>query len=102
MSLKIHASDADRQRAYRDRQRAGRQLAPAPRRVTGHASSRPARLQWLAAEVMKLSAEYQAWLDRLPDNLANSSTAGQLQEVIEQLDEVHAILEAVSPPRVGA
>lgn len=102
MSLKLHGSDADRQRAYRDRQRAGHRLAPPPQRGSGPAPSRPARLEAVAAELLKLSAEYQCWLDHLPDNLANGSTAGQLMEVIAQLDEAHAILDAVVPPRVGA
>jgi hypothetical protein len=98
MSRKLYSSDAERQKAYRERKRLPvlpRQKPPPPR------PSRPARLRLLAAEVDALRGEYQRWLDRIPPNLAEGTAAMQLQEVVAQLEEVGALLDAVAPPAVG-
>ena len=53
------------------------------------------------AEVRTLSAEYQNWLDRLPSNFADGQRAAEIEEVIAQLDDACAILEAIEAPAVG-
>lgn len=109
MSHRIYASNAERQRAFRARQLGSTAavvpprsppLPPKGRKVPAN-PSRPARIQVLLAEVRQLSSEYQGWLDRLPSNLAEGQVAAQLEEVVAQLDEACAILEAINPPAVG-
>jgi hypothetical protein len=51
--------------------------------------------------LQNLSEEYQAWLGSIPASLAAGSTAAEIEEVIAQLDEAHAVLEALELPRVG-
>ena len=57
--------------------------------------SKPQRWQDAVAELMELQADYQAWLDGLPDSLADTPTADALRAVCE-LDL--SVLE-VPPPR---
>ncbi len=101
MSQQLYANNAERQRAYRAR----RQAEPAPTRprlgTAARKKSRPARLALLIAEVQNLSSEYQNWLERLPENLAEGTTAAQLGQAIAQLDEVRALLEDLELPVVG-
>jgi len=106
MSDRLYANSADRQRAYRERQRAARTSQPViPEAVASgrppRPPSRPARILALAADVRGLSAEYQNWRDRLPENLAEGETAARLEDVIAQLDDLAATLEAIDPPTVG-
>ena len=44
---------------------------------------RPKRWAATLAELRTLQAEYQAWLDQLPESLAESRTAGLLEEVCD-------------------
>ena len=47
-------------------------------------------------ELVDLQADYQAWLDRLPENLRSSAVAEQLEAVCDlDLDS----LQDVEPPR---
>jgi hypothetical protein len=104
MSHRIYASNADRQRAFRARRLGSAAAAPPlppPCRKAPANPSRPARINSLLSETLRLSTEYQSWLDRLPPNLAGSRIAAQLEEVVAQLDEACAILEAIDPPTVG-
>lgn len=103
MSHRLYASDAERQRAYRERQKASGPalLRAAPPTRAPAEPSRAARIGLLGAAARKLSAEYQNWLDRLPGNLKDREVAAHLEEVISQLDEVSSILEAIEPPTVG-
>lgn len=105
VSHRLYANDAERQRAYRERQRLEharadtgppRARAPAPREAP-----RSARLRATQAEVRKLAAEYQNWLDHLPTNLAEGKTAADLEEVIAQLEEAAELLEDIDLPAVG-
>jgi len=65
------------------------------RRPADH-RSRPQRWRDAVAELLELQSEYQAWLDGLPENLANSVTAEALQMVCElDLSE----LASIEPPR---
>ena len=58
--------------------------------------SRPQRWHDAVRTLLDLQDEYQAWLDNLPDGLAESATAHRLQAICT-LDL--AELETVEPPR---
>ena len=87
-------TNAQRQRRYRERHKARQpQLhyqRPQDRR------SRPQRWQDAVRTLLDLQDEYQAWLDNLPDNLAESVLAHKL-EAICMLDL--GALESIEPPR---
>lgn len=101
MPTRHHQSNADRQRAYRERLRlAVDQPAPAlvkkpPRRT------RPARIATLVHMARELANEYAAWLEAIPENLAGGALAEDLQTAIGQLEEIADIAEAIEPPRIG-
>lgn len=102
MSLKKFESTAERQRAYRQRLKmklAGLPSAPLPPPTTARKRSRPQRLATALAELQALSGEYQAWLNKLPENLSDSALAEQLQEAIDELDAAADTLEALDLPR---
>ena len=73
-------SNAERQRRYRQRRAQG---APAIRFVErkGRALSRPARWAAAVGTLRHLQAEYEAWLERLPEPLHDTPTGKRLAEV---------------------
>jgi hypothetical protein len=81
-------TNAERQQRYRERRKAQqprlRYVRPNDRR------SRPARWADAVDTLRELQAEYQAWLDNLPEQLQGTALAEKLEEVcsldIEQLD----------------
>ncbi len=85
---------AERQARYRAAHADG---APRVRyRKPADGRSRPQRWREAMAELLALEGDYQAWLDALPENLANSPTADGLRAVCElDLSE----LAGVEPPR---
>jgi len=87
-------SDAERQARYRAARAAG---VPAVRthRPADH-RSRARRWHDAVAELTALQARYAAWLDALPDNLQDSTTAEALQ-AIRDLDLTE--LQEIDPPR---
>ena len=85
---------AERQARYRAKQAAGtptlRYRKPIDRR------SRVQRWCDAVAELQDLQDEYQAWLDALPQNIADSATAEALRAICDlDLSE----LESIVPPR---
>lgn len=85
---------AERQARYRAAHADGapklRYRKPADRR------SRPQRWRDAVAELVELQADYQTWLDVLPENLTDSATAEALRAICElDLSE----LEGIAPPR---
>ncbi len=86
---RLHASAADRQRAYRQRVAERWSGPPAVQPLSDkrkRSPSRPARLSQLLRDVQALAAEYEDWLTALPEPLQNSSVADKLSETIEQLN----------------
>jgi hypothetical protein len=85
---------AERQARYRASHAQGvskvRYRTPADRR------SRPQRWHDAVAELLDLQNDYQAWLDAVPESLADSATADALR-VICDLDLTE--LANVEPPR---
>ena len=87
---KLRPSDTAQSAAPRDKP-AGSSRPTAPRRPP-----RPQRWAAAVATLVALQEEYRAWLDGLPENLADSRTADKLQAITEiDLDE----LQAIDPPR---
>ena len=87
-------TDAERQARYRAARASG---APAIRirRPADH-RSRACRWKDVVAELTKLQAEYDAWLQNLPENLQDTATAEALR-AISELDL--AELQAIVTPR---
>lgn len=99
MSKRLYHSAAEKQRAYRERLRQSPPPAmpkPKPRRRT-----RPQRLLDLESATRELAEEYQDWLDAMPQSLSESNLAGELQEVIDQLQDIADELAAIEAPRIG-
>jgi hypothetical protein len=87
-------TDAERQARYRATRAAGK---PAIRtRRPADLRSRAQRWRDAVGEVLLLQAQYAAWLDALPANLADSATAEALQAICD-LDL--SDLESIEPPR---
>ena len=89
-------SNAERQRRHRERLKAGQ---PPPRvRYRRPKDKRSKARRWSEAvqELVDLQAEYQAWLDSLPENLRSSAVAEQLEAICDlDLD----VLQDMEPPR---
>lgn len=93
---KLYANAAERQRAYRERLK--RPDVPTPE-AQPKKWTRPQRFKRAQKTLEDLSAEYQNWLETLPENLSGSEQAGHLKETIEQFQEVLSILEDIELPR---
>ena len=96
--MKQYQSAAEKQRAYRDRKRAGT-LPPKPPRATPRPKSRPQRLAAVEAELRDLSDGYRHWFDGLPENLAGSQLAADLEQIVDQLENLADEVAAMEPPR---
>lgn len=98
---RIYADRAEQMRAYRQRLKetlpepVPATVVPPPKRPR----SRPARLQVLAEAVQALHADYEAWLDNLPETLTDSPTGQRLAETVEQLEQASDILASIDPPK---
>ena len=87
-------TDAERQARYRAARTSGAPLIRT-RRAADH-RSRVRCWNDAVAELTKLQAEYDAWLQNLPENLQDTATAEALRAISElDLSE----LQAVVPPR---
>jgi hypothetical protein len=87
-------TDAERQARYRAARASGAPVIRT-RRPVDH-RSRARRWDDTIAELTKLQAEYDAWLQSLPENLQDTATAEALRAISElDLSE----LQAIVPPR---
>ena len=87
-------TDAERQARYRAARAAARPIVRT-RRPADH-RSRAKRWQDTVAELVRLQAEYDAWLNALPETLAQTATAEALRAICAlDLSE----LQAVEPPK---
>lgn len=87
-------TNAERQARFRAAHAVGAVVVP--HRPTADRRSRARRWHDAVAEITALQAEYAAWLDAMPDNLANSAAAEALMAITEiDLAELHAS----TPPR---
>jgi hypothetical protein len=86
---------AERQARYRQRQ-ADNRTAPTRRLRPIRQTSRPQQWHGAVATLLRLQAEYAAWLEALPEALRDSSTGEALQAIVDlDLDE----LASIEPPR---
>ena len=87
-------TNAERQARYRTARMAARPVIHYRRAADRR--SRAQRWRDAVAELVTLQEEYRAWLDSLPERLAESSTAQALETICAiDLSE----LEGVEPPR---
>ena len=87
-------TDAERQARYRAAPASGAPVIRT-RRPADH-RSRARRWNDTVAELTRLQAEYDAWLQSLPENLQDTATAEALRTISElDLNE----LQAIVPPR---
>ena len=87
-------TDAERQARYRAARASGAPVIRT-RRPVDH-RSRARRWDDTIAELTKLQAEYDVWLQSLPENLQDTATAEALRAISElDLSE----LQAIVPPR---
>lgn len=97
-----YSNAAERLKAFRDRVRLGA-VAPVATTVASKRKvkvlSRPARLAAIENEVQSLMDEYQGWRDNLPESLQESDLAEKLDEAIDKLYEVAAILADIDLPK---
>ena len=104
MRPRLHANNADKQRAYRERRRSEAQPVPEGRGLPvkqPRRPARPARIAALLAAVEALADEYRAWHESIPDNLASASLAEQLEDTITRLEGAAELLAEIEPPRIG-
>ena len=89
-------SNAERQRRHRERFKARKQPLRVLYRRAKDKRSKARRWGDAVQELVDLQADYQAWLDSLPENLRSSAVAEQLEAVCDlDLDS----LQDVEPPR---
>jgi|RifCSPhighO2_12_1023870.scaffolds.fasta_scaffold381862_1 hypothetical protein len=60
--------------------------------------SRPQRFKQAIEELAHLCLEYEQWLEKLPDNLLESSLAEQLEDTVQLLSDSLELLDAVQLP----
>lgn len=70
-----------------------------PPEASPRAPSRPQRLAALTDEAQSLLAEYEEWLEALPESLKEGEVANRLREVVEQLTGVADQLADIDPPK---
>ena len=89
-------SNAERQRRYRERLKAGQPLSRVRYRAPKDRRSKAQRWSDAVQELVNLQAEYQAWLDGLPENLESSAVAERLEAICDlDVDS----LQDLEPPR---
>ena len=92
-------TNAERQRAYRQRRAAG--AAPVRYKRAQDRRSRPQRWADAAAELQSLLEEYAAWRDGLPENLAGGALAEKLDAVLALEGSIAEIAEIELPLGFG-
>ena len=101
MSKRIHANQAERQKAYRESKRHVPTQVPPPPPPPLKRRTRPTRLLALEAQVREMIVEYQTWRDAIPPNLAGGRLAEELDAIIAGLESIADDLQALEPPRIG-
>lgn len=95
---KKYASAAEKQRAYRQRQRSGNR-PPVPVSARPSRKSRPERLRAIEDELRDLAAGYRNWLEAMPANLSDTELADRLGAIGEQLETLADEVGELDPPR---
>jgi transposase len=95
---RVFISNAERQKAYRDRLKGSHERPKLPVR-TARPLSRPKRMEALQKEAEDLLSSYTAWLDSLPESLQASEQAEKLKETIDSLEQVADLLSGIDAPK---
>ena len=98
-----YESDAERQKAYRERVAAtlqsGVATASRPPQPKRRPPTRPARLAQCISVLQTMVTEYEGWLEATPDPLQETPLAEKLAETIQQLQDAIDLLTDVDPPK---
>ena len=82
-------SNAERQRRYRERRQAAQPIRRYETCQTHGCKSRPQRWRAALDELRALQAEYESWLENVPEPLQDSPTAAMLETICAlDLDEL--------------
>ena len=92
-------TNAERQKSYRERRKAGEKLVQYRRPVDRR--SRPQRWAEAVETLMDILQDYQNWRESMPDGLADTPTAALLDEVLALHDEVEKLQEIELPRGFG-
>lgn len=92
-------TNAERQRAYRQRRASG--AVPVRYKRAQDRRSRPQRWADAVAELQSLLNEYAEWRDSLPDNLSGGALAEKLDAVLELEGTIGDIAEIELPLGFG-
>lgn len=95
---KKYSSAAEKQHAYRERQRTSSHPPP-PLSARPRLRSRPERLRVIEGELRDLAAGYQHWREALPDNQSGTELADRLEAVVEKLETMADEVGDLDPPR---
>jgi hypothetical protein len=101
---RLYADEAERQRAYRERQAERlRQLeegiVPLPKPSPSRPQPRPVRLQRAILELAALASEYEDKRESVPDHLTGGAYAEKLDATIDMLHEVLDTLAGADLPK---
>lgn len=93
---RVYESPAERQKAYRSRLAKPEVVSPAKKK--SRPLSRPARLAKIEEDLRTLLAEYESWMENLPESLCDSNLASVLEEAIANLTEAADALGDIRLP----
>jgi hypothetical protein len=93
-------TNAERQRAYIARLRAGIPTAPKPRKPVDR-RAKPRRWDDAVNELLSLLDDYQQARDNLPDSLAETAYVAKLDAIIELRELIETLADADLPKGFG-
>jgi hypothetical protein len=99
---RLYTSNAERQKAYRERLAATHPAAPTIPAISlkrKRPPSRPERLALVLTEVQALAAEYEEWLEALPEQFQEGTLADKLSDTVEKLNGAADLLSEVDVPK---
>ena len=96
---RVYSSSAERQKAFRERQKTQSPAVTIKPSKKPRLLSRPKRLEALQGEAEALLDDYTAWKESLPENLQEGASAEKLDTTIEALEQIVELLSDLDPPR---
>jgi hypothetical protein len=99
---RLYATNAERQKAYRQRLAATHPAAPMVQATPfkrKRALSRPERIDQALTEVQALAAEYEEWLQALPEQFQEGALADKLSDTVEKLNAAADLLGEIDAPK---
>jgi hypothetical protein len=96
---RVYASDAERQKAHRQRVAAQPLKQRQPENLHRRQPSRPAKLAAVRATVLQLFDDYEDWLASIPESLQDTTQAHRLGETVDQLAAILDLIAELELPR---